>query len=89
MFENNKFIRDNILNCPSNDIHETESLKVKICNINKYPNIKKIYEEWRNKGEKRIIAIGGPSAHDQTLLASMIPAIKDKHDVHFYCRNYL
>lgn len=47
MFENNKFIRDNILSCPSNDIHETESLKIKICNINKYPNIKKLYNTWK------------------------------------------
>ena len=47
MFQNNPFIQENILGCPSNDINETESLKVKICNINKYPNIKQIYQQWR------------------------------------------
>ena len=89
MFENNQFIKDHILQCPSSNTNETESLRIKICNINKYPDVKKIYEEWRAKGQSRIVAVGGPSAHDQTLLASIIPAIKDKHEVHFYCRNYL
>jgi hypothetical protein len=89
MFEQNQFIKDHILQCPSSDTKETESLRIKICNINKYPDAKKLYDEWREKGRSRIIAVGGPSAHDQTILASIIPAIKEKHDVHFYCRNYL
>ena len=43
MFEKEPFVQENILGCASNDINETESLKVNICNINKYPAIKKAY----------------------------------------------
>lgn len=89
MFEKNPFVQENILGCPSNNTNETESLKVNICNINKYPLIKKAYNDWKMTGQKRIIAIGGPSAHDQTLLSMLIPSISGTHDVHFYCRNYL
>jgi len=47
------------------------------------------YNQWRNQGKGRIVAIGGPSATDQTLLSTMIPSIRDNYDVHYYCRDYL
>ena len=43
MFEKDPIVHKNISDCASNDINETESLKVNICNINKYPAIKKAY----------------------------------------------
>ncbi len=47
MFEKNQFIRENIMGCPSSETKETESLKIKICNINKYPEVKKAYQQWK------------------------------------------
>mgnify|MGYP006946572215 FL=1 len=47
------------------------------------------YNQWKNQGKGRIVAIGGPSATDQTLLSCMIPTIKENYDIHYYCRDYL
>ena len=35
------------------------------------------------------MAIGGPSAYDQTLISALIGQIRSNHDIHFYTRNYL
>jgi len=36
-----------------------------------------------------MVAIGGPSAYDQTLISTLIEPIRSTHDINFYCRNYL
>lgn len=46
------------------------------------------YNKWKESGKDRVVAIGGPAATDQTMISGMIPAIKDTHDIHYYCRNY-
>jgi hypothetical protein len=89
ILKNNQFLRDNVLNCPGTSLSETASRIIKICDINHYSDRKNQYQEWFQSGKKRIVAIGGPSAFDQTLISALIKDIRDTHDISFYCKNYI
>lgn len=89
ILKDNPFLHKNLMSSPSASTSETGSIKVKICDINNHEQIKAQYQSWRSEGKSRIVAIGGPSAYDQTLISSFIDPIRSTHDVNFYCRNYL
>lgn len=89
ILKKNKFLTENVLGKPAENVSETRSARVKICDIRRNKEILNSYNEWASKQNKRILAIGGPAAIDQTVISSMIPEIKNNYDVQFYCKSYL
>ncbi len=71
-----------VLKEQTNQINELASIKVEIDSIKNFPDHFESYK--RDKEKDVMICVGGPSAEDQALIASLIPQIKNRLDKIIY-----
>lgn len=80
------FVR-NIMSQPTQDPKETGSIEVVLSDISDFPDFRRIFET--NFEKDVMTCVGGPSAEDQVVLASMISEIRDRlDDIVYMARDY-
>lgn len=73
---NSDFYNKNIFTQPSKLQEECGSIKVLISDIGDFPQYEEMSEKYAN--ENRMLAIGGPAAEDQVVLANIVDGIRNK-----------
>ncbi len=85
------FFKEKIFKQPSRLSREAGSIKVLISDIDGFPEHRDEYRKAKAKSKKDVMmCVGGPAAEDQTVLATLVPAIRERlDDMVYMTRDYI